>query len=60
MVTKHRMNNKNDTSIQHDFDWNLYMSGTADLPEYVPSTETSNNRTGQYLGNTVGGVGFPI
>ena len=54
------MNNKNDTSIQHDFDWNLYMSGTADLPEYVPSTETSNNRTGQYLGNTVGGVGFPI
>ena len=22
MVTKHRINNKNDTGIQHDFDWN--------------------------------------
>ena len=29
-------------------------------PDHMPSTGTSNNRTAQYLGNTAGGVGFPI
>ena len=38
----------------------LRMSGTADQPDRVPSTETSNNRTAQNLGNTAGGVGLPI
>ena len=36
------------------------MSETADQPDHVPSTGTSNNRTAQYLGNTAGGVGLPI
>ena len=38
----------------------LHMSGTADQPDHVPSTGTSNNRTAQYLGNTAGGVRLPI
>ena len=38
----------------------LHMSETADLPDHVPSTGTSNNRAAQYLENTAGGVGLPI
>ena len=38
----------------------LYLSGTADQPDHVRSTGTSNNRTAQYVGNTAGGVGLPI
>ena len=38
----------------------LCMIGTADQPEHVPSTGTSNNQTTQYLGNTAGGVGLSI
>ena len=30
---------------------------TADQPDHVPSTEISNNRMTQYLGNTGGGGG---
>jgi hypothetical protein len=36
------------------------MSGIADEPENVPSTEISDNQTSQYLGNMAGGVGLPI
>ena len=38
----------------------LYMSGTANQPDHMPSTGRSNNRTAQYLGNTAGEVGLPI
>ena len=38
----------------------LHMSGTADQPDNVPSTGTSNNRTAQYLGNAAGRVGLPL
>ena len=38
----------------------LHMSGTANQPDHVPSTGTSNNWTAQHLGNAAGGVGLPI
>ena len=36
------------------------MSKTADQPDHVPSTGTSNNWIAQYLGNTAGAIGLPI